>query len=643
MYAPTRPAVADHLVVAAADEPDGPRVATIRTRGDRHRRRRGIRYRYRLAAAMWLVSLPLMVLLTLLLISSASSSLTAAAEGSGQSVAAAVGRRIEDWTVEQQQSLSLIAETAGTDLAGRQVRDSLVKADSALDEFQLIETTDLSGRVLATSRAGTRIDTAGQDWFRRAATGRPTVTSLVRQGQHIQWIIAQPVLGADGRPRGVLVGDLNVGVLPGLLSPEIDVSNQIVVVDGQQHLVFDSVTMTGLTTDTDLLAAGALQTTVDNAATRAARDTGKSGAARYEDTQGNAVLGGYDVVENLNWTLMAQGRASELLAPVDSERRRATVFLILGGVLALGAGLAFGIREARKLSQLADETSGAGVEVNSAAAQLSASSDELAATTTQQSAAVTQATATTEELARASVAIADTVDEVARQTAETRDNLERAEADITVSSERTLALAGRVTDIDRLLDLINDIADQTNLLALNAAIEAARAGENGLGFAVVADEVRRLAERSKSSAGDIARIVAAVQEETNATVLAMEKGAKQMQQGLSLLEEVTDANGQVRLTTQQQRTATAQVVETMEQLTDASRQVSATAQQIAAAAGTLAHLADNLETTAATAVDPAADQASAAGPTAARPTAAVAAIAARPAVAAGAGANGHRW
>ncbi|MCF4123147.1 methyl-accepting chemotaxis protein [Antribacter sp. KLBMP9083] len=57
----------------------------------------------------------------------------------------------------------------------------------------------------------------------------------------------------------------------------------------------------------------------------------------------------------------------------------------------------------------------------------------------------------------------------------------------------------------------------------------------------------------------------------------------------------------VRLTTQQQRSATAQVVETMEQLTDASRQVSATAQQIADAAGNLADLAGNLETTAATA------------------------------------------
>ena len=244
---------------------------------------------------------------------------------------------------------------------------------------------------------------------------------------------------------------------------------------------------------------------------------------------------------------------------------------------------------------MAEESRQSGTEVNSAALVLSASSDELAATTIQQNAAVTQVSATTEELARASAAIAETVDEVARQTAETRDNLEEAEADIQASSARTLALAGRVQDIAGVLSLINDIADQTNLLALNAAIEAARAGEGGRGFGVVADEVRRLAERSKTSAAEIGFIVEAVRGETSATVMAMEKGARQMQQGLALLEVVADAAGQVRLTTQQQRGATAQVVETMGQLNDASRQVATTTQEIAAAAGQLAKLAGSIE------------------------------------------------
>jgi methyl-accepting chemotaxis protein len=248
--------------------------------------------------------------------------------------------------------------------------------------------------------------------------------------------------------------------------------------------------------------------------------------------------------------------------------------------------------------RLVEQVTTAGVSVNTAAAELSASSEELAATTTEQSAAVFEASATAGELATASAAIADIVDEVASQTAATRDDLEQAETDIQASSERTLELSRRVDDIGALLSLINEIAGQTDLLALNAAIEAARAGEEGRGFAVVAEEVRRLAERSKASAADIATIIGSVQVETKSTVMAMEKGAKQMHQGLALLERVTDATANVRMTTQQQRSATSQVVETMDQLTEVSRQVSTTAQQISSAAGDLAHLASTLEASA---------------------------------------------
>ncbi len=591
---------------------------------------------------MLLVSVPLMVLLAVFLTTSASSSLTASAERKGESIARSVALRMEDWLGERQENVSVLATQASTPMTSEQAAAALANAGKIYHDFDLLELTDLTGKVLASSRSGSVIKAAGQDWFRTAAAGQSTLTSPVREGADIQWIIAQPVLGAGGQPKAVVIGNLKTTVLATLLNPELDKNTSVVAVDGEHRLVFSTKDTSGATDDTALLAAGALTTIVDDAATRKSAETQVPGTARFTDPHGQQMIGGFDQIDELHWTLVAQEPASVLLAPVASQRQRAILIVTLGALLAGGVSIALAWRTTRPIRRLTDvartvtqgdlsarvspegsseivvlgesfnamlanchrlidQVNTAGIEVNSAAAELSASSDELAATTTQQSAAVTQATATTEELARSSAAIADTVDEVARQTGETRDNLEQAEADITLSSERTLALASRVNDIDALLVLINDIADQTNLLALNAAIEAARAGENGLGFAVVADEVRRLAERSKTSAGDIATIVAGVQGETNATLMAMEKGAKQMQQGLMLLEAVTDANGQVRLTTQQQRSATAQVVDTMEQLTDASRQVSATAQQIAAAAGNLADLAGNLETTAATA------------------------------------------
>ena len=551
------------------------------------------RYRSRLVAGMLAVILPLMLGFAAILTAGAATSLRASGERKGVGVARAVTLRLEDWLGERRADLSTIADQASGGLADPRTASLVDEVDKASGDFTVIEVTDLTGRVLASSHPEQSFDPSGQGTFRTAASGQAVLDTVVAVDGHLRWNLEQPVLDASGRPQGVVVGDLNPTALGTLLNPELDAGSEVVAVDAQHLLLYDTA-MGKVTNDVALLAAGTLHTVVDNAATRGAA-TGASGTVHFTDLHGQSVIGGYDSVNELNWGIVAEDSAATVLAPVSSQRKRAVVVVALGAVVAAAAALLFGTREARRLRAMAEDSRQSGMEVNSAAAVLSASSDELAATTIQQNAAVTQASATTEELARASAAIADTVDDVARQAADTRDNLEEAEADIQASSARTLALAGRVQDIAGVLSLINDIADQTNLLALNAAIEAARAGEGGRGFGVVADEVRRLAERSKTSAAEIGGIVEAVQGETSATVMAMEKGARQMQQGLALLEVVADAAGQVRLTTQQQRGATAQVVETMGQLNDASRQVAMTTQEIASAAGHLAKLAGSIE------------------------------------------------
>ena len=142
----------------------------------------------------------------------------------------------------------------------------------------------------------------------------------------------------------------------------------------------------------------------------------------------------------------------------------------------------------------------------------------------------------------------DSVTNLARETnkltkagAELAGQAEQGMVSITKSTSEVDAIIGdikvRMNKIGEIVGIITNLANQTNLLALNAAIEAARAGDAGKGFAVVASEVKSLAEESRESAENIARMISTLQEQTEKAAVAMNGANNEVKIGSGALAE----------------------------------------------------------------------------------------------------------
>lgn len=151
------------------------------------------------------------------------------------------------------------------------------------------------------------------------------------------------------------------------------------------------------------------------------------------------------------------------------------------------------------------------------------------------------------------------------------------------------------SNIEGIIEVIEDIAFQINILALNAAIEAARAGRYGKGFSVVAEEVRNLALRSQKAVSETANLIEITSDKVREGIEIADNAAKQLEEISDFVDKVAKIIDNVNNSSQQQYKSIKEIEGEISRITNVVNNNSSMSEEAASASQELASMAYTLK------------------------------------------------
>lgn len=146
-----------------------------------------------------------------------------------------------------------------------------------------------------------------------------------------------------------------------------------------------------------------------------------------------------------------------------------------------------------------------------------------------------------------------------------------------------------MSQMNSIIDIINEITSQTSLLALNASIEAARAGEAGKGFAVVATEISHMADQTQNATVEITGLIKNVSDaivkviDVSENMIDMIKGQKDVTGAAADSFRIIDDNSEnVYVNSEKLSDSVKELEEANKQIIESISTISAISEEVAA-------------------------------------------------------------